>query len=132
MNTMPEGKTRVDFNAPESLVERADVVTDLLDISRTRLLVEALEDEIEELTNDEQFRRRVREAYYDDRVDFSTVRSILGTEEAMRVRHLRESLDRDPPAPRVEGDLPSPEEFYAEPVAEWTPDDEESPDSPNR
>jgi hypothetical protein len=125
---MPEGKTRVDFNAPSSLVERADLVSDLLDISRTRLLVEALEDEIDRLTSDERFRRKFREAYYDGRVDFDTVRSVLGTEEAMRARRLRESLDRAPPAPQVEGDLPSADEFYAEPVAEWTPDSESQDD----
>jgi len=41
-------KTRVDFNAPRSLVERADSVVEILDISRTRLLIDALEDELEE------------------------------------------------------------------------------------
>lgn len=116
-------KTRVDFNAPESLVEQADIVTDLLDISRTRLLIEALRDEIEELAHDEQFQRRLKEAYYDGHVDFSTVRSILGTEEAMRVKLLRESMDRNPPQPRTEGGLPSRDEFYSESVSEWTPDE---------
>lgn len=120
---MAEEKTRVNFNAPESLVRQADAVTDLLDVSRTRFLVEALRDEIEELARDEQFRRTVREAYYDGRVDFATVRSILGTEEAMRVRLLRETLDREPPEPELGDGVPTEEEFYAEPVPEWTPDD---------
>jgi hypothetical protein len=54
---MAEEKTRVDFNAPKSLVERAGSVVDILDISRTRLLIDALEDELTELANDEEFRR---------------------------------------------------------------------------
>lgn len=120
---MVEEKTRVNFNAPEPLVRQADVVTDLLDVSRTRLLVEALRDEIEEITHDEQFQRRLREAYYDGRVDVSTIRSILGTEEAMRVRLLRDALDREPPEPRAEDGIPSAVEFYSEPVSEWTPND---------
>lgn len=123
---MASKKTRVDFNAPESLVEQADIITDLLDISRTRLLIEALQDEIEDLTQDEQFQQQVKEAYYDRRVDFATVKSILGTEQAMRARLIRESLDRDPPEPQVENELPSQEEFYSEPISEWTPDESAS------
>lgn len=123
-----EEKTRVDFNAPESLVEQADIVTDLLDISRTRLLIEALRDEIEEMARDEQFRQKLKEAYYEGHVDFTTVRSILGTEEAMRMRLLRESMDREPPEPQAESGLPSQEEFYSESISRWTPDEEESND----
>jgi hypothetical protein len=120
---MAEEKTRVNFNAPEPLVRQADVVADLLDVSRTRLLVEALQDEIEDITSDEQFQRQLREAYYDGRVDVATVRSILGSEEAMRVRRLRNELDREPPEPHTEDGVPSAAEFYAEPPAEWTPED---------
>lgn len=123
---MAEEKTRVNFNAPEPLVQQADVVTDLLDISRTRFLVEAIQDEIEEITRSEQFQRKLKEAYYDGRVDFSTVRSILGTEEAMRVRLLRETLDREPPKPQVEEEVLSVEEFYSGSVPEWTPDEADS------
>jgi len=121
---MAEEKTRVDFNAPASLVERADRVVDVLDISRTRLLIEALEDELEEIADDEEFRRRLGDAYYDDRVDFETVESILGREEAMRMKLLKESIDREPPEPTLAGDLPRDEEFYDGPVQEWTPDEE--------
>lgn len=129
---MVEEKTRVNFNAPEPLVQQADIISDLLDISRTRLLVEALQDEIEELTSDEQFRQKVREGYYDRRVDFSTVKSILGSEEAMRMRLLRNSVDRELPEPQVESELPSREEFYSEPLSEWTPDEENADERAER
>lgn len=126
---MAEEKTRVDFNAPASLVERADAVADLLGVSRTRLLVDALRDELDTLASDEGFRRRLADAYYADRVDFQTVESVLGTEEAMRVKLLRDSLDREPPEPRVEDvELPASDEFYADTVPEWTPDDESDED----
>ena len=74
-------KTRVNFNAPKSLVERADSVAEILDISRTRLLIDALEDEIAELEADEEFRRRLSDAYYDDRIEYDTVEGVLGREE---------------------------------------------------
>lgn len=126
-------KTRVDFNAPASLVERADSVVEVLDISRTRLLISALEDELEELANDEAFRRRLGDAYHNDRIDYQTVEAILGREEAMRMKLLRQSIDRTPPEPRLEGDLPSDEEFYDGDVPEWMPSDRsESGDESSR
>ena len=117
---MAEEKTRVDFNAPKSLVERADSVVEILDISRTRLLIDALEDELEELANDEEFRRRLSDAYYDGRVDYDTVEAILGREEAMRLKLLRESIDRTPAIPTLKDGLPSDDAFYDGEVSEWT------------
>ena len=109
---MAEEKTRVDFNAPASLVERADSVVEVLDISRTRLLIDALEDELEELATDEEFRRRLTDAYYDDRIEYDTVEAVLGREEALRMKLLRESIGRTPPEPRLEAKLPSDDVFY--------------------
>ncbi len=84
---------------PKSLVKGPDSVVEILDISRTRLLIEALEDELEELANDEEFRRRLSDAYHDGRVDYDTVEAILGREEAMRLKLLQESIDRIPAIP---------------------------------
>jgi hypothetical protein len=117
---MAEEKTRVDFNAPKSLVKRADSIVEILDISRTRLLIDALEDELEDLANDEEFRRRLSDAYYDERVDYDTVEAILGREEAMRLKLLRESIDRTPAIPELEDDLPSDDVFYDDEISEWT------------
>ena len=60
---MVEKKTRVDFNAPKSLLERADSVVEILDISRTRLLIDALADELNQLATQEEFRRRLSDAH---------------------------------------------------------------------
>jgi hypothetical protein len=125
---MAEEKTRVDFNAPQSLVERADSVVEVLDISRTRLLIDALEDELEALANDEEFRRRLSDAYYDGRVDYDTVEAILGREEAMRIKLLRATIDRTPPTPQLEDDLPSDDAFYDGEISEWTGSDSSDPD----
>lgn len=124
---MAEEKTRVDFNAPKSLIERADSVVEILNISRTRLLIDALEDELEDLVNDEKFRRRLSDAYYDGRVDYDTVEAILGREEAMRLKRLRASIDRTPAIPKLEDDLPSDDAFYDGEISEWT--DSRSSDS---
>ena len=117
---MASEKTRVNFNAPESLIERADSVVEVLDISRTRLLINALEEEIDNLTNDEEFRRRLSEAYYDGRMGYDSIEAILGREEALRMKLLRESVDRTPAEPQLKDSLPSDEAFYED--AEWTDD----------
>jgi predicted transcriptional regulator len=124
---MAEEKTRVDFNAPKSLVERADSVADVLDISRTHLLIDALEDELEALANDTAFRRRLSDAYYDGRVDYDTVEAILGREEALRLKLLRSSIDRAPAEPQLNDDLPSDKSFYEGEVPEWTNSDSSEP-----
>ena len=116
---MPEEKTRVDFNAPASIVERADNVAELLDISRTRLLIDALQDELDELINEEGIRAHLRDAYYDERIDFQTVKSVLGQEEAMRMNLLRASIDREPPEPQLKAELPTDEKFYDGEVPVW-------------
>lgn len=121
---MAEDRTRIDFNAPTSLVERADSLADILGTSRTRLLVDALREELDDLARDEGVRREVRAAFYDDRVTFETVESVLGTEEALRMRLLRESLNRAAPEPHLE-DLPADDEFYDGDVPEWAPDDDD-------
>ena len=129
---MAEEKTRVDFNAPKSLVKRADSVVEILDISRTRLLIDALEDELEALAADEEFCRRLSDAYYDGRVDYDTVEAILGREEAMRMKLLRASIDRTPAIPQLKDDLPSDDAFYDDEVSEWTGSDSSEPDHESR
>ena len=116
---MSEEKTRVEFDAPKSLVDRIDTVAEVLDIPRTRLLIDALENKLDELANEETFRRRLSNAYYDDRTDYDTVKTILGREEAMRLKLLRESIDQTSAIPELKDDLPSDDSFYDGGVAEW-------------
>lgn len=121
---MSDGKTRVDFNAPESLVERADALADLLSISRTQLIIDALSEKMGDVTSDEEIKRRLSHAYYRGHTDFETVELLLGTEEAMRMKLLRATIDREPSEPSIDGELPTDEEFYDDEVPEWTPDDQ--------
>lgn len=123
---MSSEKKRVDFNAPEQLVEQADLIGDLLGVSRTQLIVEALRDEIGEITRDADFRASVKTAYYDGEIGFDTVETVLGTEDASRLRLLRASIDRDPPAPDVDDDLREADDFYAESPSTWTPSEDDA------
>jgi hypothetical protein len=123
---MAEEKTKVDFKAPCSLVERADLIAEVLDISRTQLLVDALQERLTDITDDEEFGRQLKDAFYDGRVDFEPVETILGTEEAMRLKLLRESLDREPPDLDLAESLPADEAFYDGDVPAWAPDGRQS------
>lgn len=116
---MSEEKTRVEFDAPTPLVERIDTVAEILEIPRTRLLIDALENKLDELANEETLRRRLSNAYYDDRTDYDTVETILGREEAMRLKLLRASIDQTSTIPELKDDLPSDDSFYDGGVAEW-------------
>ena len=44
--------------------------------------------------------------------------------EAVRTLLLRESVDREPPAPVLDGSLPSDEEFYNSEILEWMPNED--------
>ncbi len=123
MIAMPEEKKRVDFNADVSVIERADSITEVTDTTRTDFIIDAIKNEIRKLRNDEDFRQEVTDAYYDDRIDHSTVEDILGVEEATRLKLLKESIDRTPPEPQLEDGVPSDEEFYDGEVPTWKPDE---------
>lgn len=112
-------KTRIEFDAPKSLVDRVDTVAEVLDIPRTRLLIDVLENKLDELATEETFRRRLSNAYYDGRTDYDTVETILGREEAMRLKLLRASIDQTSAIPELKDDLPSDDTFYDGEVAEW-------------
>jgi predicted transcriptional regulator len=66
---------RVHFQSPEYLVERLDAIADLFDTDRTDLLVEAIREYLEETTESETFQELVATKYYDDQLEFETVRS---------------------------------------------------------
>lgn len=124
---MSDSKTRVDFNAPKDIIKEADVMSELLDTSRTRLLIDALQKHLDDIATDDRFQHQLKEAYYSDRISLEAVSLIVGTEEAMRMKLLRESLDREPPIPDVtDVDLPSQEEFYDGEIPTWKPEDSDS------
>jgi hypothetical protein len=108
------------ISTPRSRPSNGPTVSLILDISRTRLIIDALEDELETIVNDEEFRRRLSDVYYDGRVEYDRVEAILGREEAMRMKLLRASIDRTPAIPQLEADLPRDDAFYDGEISEWT------------
>lgn len=87
---------RVHFQSPEYLVERLDAIADLFDKDRTDLLVEAIRDYIEETAHSESVQELVATKYYDDQLDFETVKQLVGAETAQRLRLLKADLEGEP------------------------------------
>ena len=58
-------------------------VTSFVNDGRLSVLIDVLEDKLEELVDDEKFRRQHGDAYYDDRIGYETVEAILGREEGL-------------------------------------------------
>jgi len=87
---------RVHFQSPEYLVDRLDAIADLFDKDRTDLLVEAIREYIEETADSETFQELVATKYYDDKLEFETVKQLVGAETAQRLRLLKADLEDEP------------------------------------
>ena len=88
---------RVHFQSPEYLVDRLDAIAELFDTDRTDLLVEAIREYIEETADSETFQELVATKYYDDQLEFETVKQLVGAETAQRLRLLKADLEDEPP-----------------------------------
>lgn len=87
---------RVHFQSPKYLVDRLDAIADLFDKDRTDLLVEAIREYIEETADSETVQELVATKYYDDQLEFETVKQLVGAETAQRLRLLKADLDDEP------------------------------------
>lgn len=87
---------RVHFQSPEYLVERLDALADLFDKDRTDLLIEAIRDYIEDTAHSETVQELVATKYYDDQLEFETVKQLVGAETAQRLRLLKADLEGEP------------------------------------
>jgi len=87
---------RVHFQSPEYLVDRLDAIAELFDTDRTDLLVEAIREYIEDTADSETFQELVATKYYDDQLEFETVKQLVGAETAQRLRLLKADLEDEP------------------------------------
>jgi hypothetical protein len=87
---------RVHFQSSEYLVDRLDAIAELFDKDRTDLLVEAMREYIEDTADSETFQELVATKYYDDQLEFETVKQLVGAETAQRLRLLKADLEDEP------------------------------------
>jgi metal-responsive CopG/Arc/MetJ family transcriptional regulator len=83
---------RVQFRAPERLVEQADALATADDKTRTDVLIEALREHVADATDDERVKQAIAGAYYDDHLTFEQTKALVGVEEATNFRVLKDQL----------------------------------------
>lgn len=84
---------RVHFHSPVQLIERVDAIATIFHKDRTEILNEALREYVDETANDDSFQGIVANEYYEERLDFETVKQLVGADAAQRFRLLKRDLD---------------------------------------
>jgi len=92
---MSSEKKRVQFRAPDRLVDRADALATVLGENRTDVLVTALREYMQDAAHDEALVQEIAAAYYDDEISDDQLEALLGPEEAASVRVLKQQLDEE-------------------------------------
>ncbi|NGM69982.1 hypothetical protein G6M89_13330 [Natronolimnobius sp. AArcel1] len=87
-----EGKKRVQFRAPQGLVDRADALATVLETDRTDILTNALREYLRDASHDDDSKQEIAEAYYADDITFQEVKELVGHEEAANFRVLKNQL----------------------------------------
>lgn len=87
---------RVHFHSPEHLIERVDAIATIFHKDRTDVLNEALREYVSETASDDSFQAIVANEFYEDRLDFETVKQLVGADAAQRFRLLKRDLNSEP------------------------------------
>lgn len=92
---MGADKKRVQFRAPDRLIDRADALAAVLGEDRTDILVTALREYLQEASHDDTLTQEIAAAYYDGEISNDQLRALVGAEEAANLRVLKQQLDED-------------------------------------
>lgn len=95
MSSGSKDKKRVQFRAPQGLVDRADVLAKVLETDRTDVIISALREYLRDAAHNDELKQEIAEAYYDDEVSFEQLKDLLGHEEAANFRVLKTQLSED-------------------------------------
>jgi hypothetical protein len=92
---MSTEKKRVQFRAPNRLIDRADALAAVLGEDRTDVLVTALREYLQDAAHNDKLVQEIAAAYYDDEITFEQLKALVGAEEAANLRVLKQQLDED-------------------------------------
>ena len=92
---MGTDKKRVQFRAPDRLIDRADALAAVLGEDRTDILVTALREYLQEASHDDTLTQEIAAAYYDGEISNDQLRALVGAKEAANLRVLKQQLDED-------------------------------------
>ena len=92
---MSADKKRVQFRAPNRLINRADALAAVLGEDRTDVLVTALREYLQDAAHDDALTQEIAAAYYDDEITDEQLKALVGAEEAANLRVLKQQLEAD-------------------------------------
>ena len=92
---MSTDKKRVQFRAPNRLINRADALAAVLGEDRTDVLVTALREYLQDAAHDDALTQEIAAAYYDDEITDEQLKALVGAEEAANLRVLKQQLEAD-------------------------------------
>jgi len=92
---MSTDKKRVQFRAPNRLINRTDALAAVLGEDRTDILVTALREYLRDATHNETLIQEIAAAYYDDEITDEQLNALVGAEKAATLRVLKQQLDDD-------------------------------------
>lgn len=87
------GTTKVNFRLPEEIITRADVAAELTHRNRTEVVTAALRAYLTQIEGEEGFNEDVVELYLADEIEFETLETLIGRQDAEAVRASKELLD---------------------------------------
>jgi metal-responsive CopG/Arc/MetJ family transcriptional regulator len=90
---MGSDKKRVQFRAPDRLIDRTDALAEVLGEDRTDVLITALREYLQEATHDDTLTQEIAAAYYDGEITYDQLKALVGAEEAANFRVLKQQLD---------------------------------------
>ncbi|WP_222913042.1 hypothetical protein [Natrinema sp. SYSU A 869] len=90
---MSTDKKRVQFRAPNRLIDRTDALAEVLGEDRTDILVTALREYLQDAAHDDALTQEIAAAYYDGEISYEQLKALVGAEEAANLRVMKQQLD---------------------------------------
>lgn len=85
---------KVNFRLPDDLVKKADVAAKVSHKNRTEIVKEALQEHLQDVENQEEFKDAVIELYLDGEIGFDILKAFIGRQDAESVRASKTLLDQ--------------------------------------
>jgi predicted DNA-binding protein len=85
--------TKVNFRLPDELIEKADVAAEVTHKNRTDIIIEALQEYLEDVEDDEKFKEAVVELYLEDEISFEVLKEFVGRQDAESIKASKNLLD---------------------------------------
>lgn len=91
------GTKEVHLNAPERLIERADILASLFGKTRTDIMVDALREYIETEITEDYVERQIGREVYSNNISPDELVALVGVNEAAGYRYLERTLQGSEP-----------------------------------